>query len=984
MQQFHSLRRMLSFYILTLFIMLFLYYAMLFLTLRENTIKHSQMVFQTLKSNLADYDAITNDNINKLLLKPLFQDISYQLILTMRSGQTYVYNHTRPDEREFTTVTFPTLDSQNLKSISAYKLTNHNLKATLTLKNGQKLHIFLRHQPPNIDWLSYQYWLPLMSAVLLFITALLYVLKRRVDWELILNYTENIMADVKDAYMPPPFDEAESTLEFLRLGHALSRIGYQLHNQHRHIKRLSHRLERLVEQAPLPMLMIMRQGQISFSNQRFDQLFTPSLERDSTSTLTDFVTGSDEATQQYLQKLSLQRVMRTVLVYGINDKQAYQLHITPWFGAHGQTHGFTVLFNNVNELTSKNIELQQQNQLFHHQILELTQLKFTLNHQLRTPLNAIISTLDLIERQSLNGYQQDVFNTLTQSSYAMLMGLNDMMDMTKVAGSKQGITYETIDIFKLTQHVSTLMVGNATRQNIELLYFFMPDCPRYIHTDYKRLSQILLNLFENAVKYTFSGYIALIVEAMSDEEMQPIIKRSWISTHHNREALYKKLTTQPLSISSPSRHQHLNKKSAETDHTQTSWLRFSIQDSGIGINADEQLKISNYFNQATPQITSQFGGTGLGLAISSSFAQLLGGFIQLTSEKGVGSTFHLYLPAHKPTYKPIYQLHSSLNHVHLIAIVNQAVSATYLQRLCQYLKIRASIYITFDKAVIQQLMLASNSQTQNDAVLLLDYEYYLKDINRVETIIMDNNTILNKEVKIDECTNRDLHDFINSTPLPKILLSIKPERSIPSTMLDNFDGFLSKPLDIPRLLSELIRLTLPQNNLPSITETGKQDQNSNNMTLPTDAIASISITPDIGDYQNKADNPENKENMTEPPLILVVEDNLTNQKITCKLLSKLGYRYEVAVDGQQALDKLAGEAQDFALILMDCRMPVMDGWQATAIIRHQGNSIPIIALTANNSKEDCVACFNAGMDEFLTKPINKDKLHTVLQRFIKN
>lgn len=992
MQQFQSLRRLLSFYILTLFIMLFLYYAMLFSTLRENNVQHSQMVFQTLKYDLAGYDAITNDNINKLLLKPLFQDISYQLILTMRSGQTYVYNHTRPNERKFTTVTFPTVDSQNSKTISAYKLTNHNLMATLNFQNGQKLHIILRHQPLSIDWLSYQYWLPFMSAVLLFITALLYVLKRRANWGQLLDYTENIMADVKDAYIPPPFDEAESTLEFLRLGHALSRIGYQLHSQHRHIKRLNHRLERLVDQAPLPMLMIMRQGQISFSNQRFDQLFTPFLERDSTSTLTDFVTGSDEATQQYLQKLSLQRVTRTVLVYGINDKQAYQLHITPWFGAHGQTHGFTVLFNNVNEIISKNIELQQKNQLLNHHILELTQLKSTLNHQLRTPLNAIISTLDLIQRQKSNGYQQEVFNTLTQSSYAMLMGLNDMMDMTKVAGSKQDITYEPTDIFKLSQHVSTLMVGNAVRQNIELLYFFMPDCPRYIHTDYKRLSQILLNLFENAVKYTFSGYIALIVEAMSDEDMQPIIDSSWISTHHNREALYRKLTTQPLSISSPSRHQHANKKSAKTDHTQTSWLRFSIQDSGIGINTDEQQKISSYFTQANSQISSQFSGTGLGLAISSSFAQLLGGFIQLTSEKGVGSTFHLYLPAHKPTYKPVYQFHSSLNHIHLIAIVNQTVSATYLQRLCQHLNIRASIYNEFDKAVMEQLMLELESQTQNATILLLDYEYYLEDIKSVETVVMDNNTALDKTVNLDESINTDLHNFINSTPLPKILLSMKPERSIPSILLDNFAGFLSKPLDIARLLSELIRLTATQSSSLVTSETVRQDKaEDNNSTLQNSTITSSAITPNTANAQNqtydpknKAYNPENEEKSTELPLVLVVEDNLTNQKITCKLLSKLGYRSEVAVDGQQALDKLACEAQDFALILMDCRMPVMDGWQATTIIRQQGNILPIIALTANNSEEDRVACFAAGMDEFLTKPINKDKLHTVLQRFIKN
>ena len=138
------------------------------------------------------------------------------------------------------------------------------------------------------------------------------------------------------------------------------------------------------------------------------------------------------------------------------------------------------------------------------------------------------------------------------------------------------------------------------------------------------------------------------------------------------------------------------------------------------------------------------------------------------------------------------------------------------------------------------------------------------------------------------------------------------------------------------------------------------------------------------DNLEKSGDVENKETSTEPPLILVVEDNLTNQKITCKLLSKLGYDSEVVSDGQQALDKLTAQPQAFALILMDCRMPVMDGWQATQAIRQQGCIVPIIALTANNSKEDQEACLSAGMNEFLTKPVNKDKLKDVLQRFIKS
>ncbi|WP_351060253.1 hypothetical protein, partial [Psychrobacter sp. TB20-MNA-CIBAN-0197] len=85
----------------------------------------------------------------------------------------------------------------------------------------------------------------------------------------------------------------------------------------------------------------------------FEQVFTTAFQRDSNYSLTDFLTGSDKATQQLLQKLSTLRVTRNLLVYGLEDKQAYQLHITPWFGAHGQVHGFTVLLNNVDKLVKQ-------------------------------------------------------------------------------------------------------------------------------------------------------------------------------------------------------------------------------------------------------------------------------------------------------------------------------------------------------------------------------------------------------------------------------------------------------------------------------------------------------------------------------------------------------------------------------------------------------------------------------------------------------
>ncbi len=938
MQQFQSLKRLLFFYTLTLLIMLALYYAMMFFMLREHNQQHSKMVFDSLKYETINNAAPTNFEIEKILTKPIFKEVSYQIILMQPSGQTYVYSNTQPDEPKFTTVTFPTMSTI---SDSSYQLTDQTLTGTIKLNSNYQLYAVLRHQPLKVNWISYQYWLPLMAAILLFTMALLYMFRRRNNWENLLQYAESLTSATKETYLPPPFIGSNTTPEFLSVGHALSRIGYELHNSHRRIKTLTHRLERLVNQSPLPMLMIMRQGQISFFNQRFEQVFTTSFQRDTKYSLTDFVTGSDKATQQLLQNLSAQRVSRTLLVYGLENKQAYQLHITPWFGEHGQIHGFTVLLNSVNNFVSQVEELQQQNDQLQRQISDFARLRSVIGHELRTPLNAIIGTLDLIEPQTLSAEQNEVLITLTQSSQSMLTMLNDMLDMAKINAGKTDIVSEPTDIFKLGQQMSGLMVGNARRQAISLIYFFAPDCPRYIDTDNGRLRQILLNLLNNAVKFTSSGYVALVIEPLTHEQMSRL-------SHHvdgSNSATYSK----------PLTHNNRLLNTAVKANAQHHWVRFSVKDTGIGIAAAEQPKLFSDFSQANEQINQNFGGTGLGLAISNSFAQLLGGFIQLDSDIGNGSTFALYLPCFAPTYQPVYHFYKSLTHIQLIAIVSHEICVEFLQRMCSHLSLPVSVYTQLDNASAEQINRLLQQNPQNlTPILLVDYEYYEfnKAVSHQHTVPTESLLVNNKMI-----TNSDdiLDSLIKISAVPKILLSMKSERVIPSMVLDQFDGFLNKPLDIVLLTSELIRLTHP-------------------------AVKTQEISYSALNESDQHDVIE-KEDFSRP-LVLVVDDNITNQKITCKLLEKLGYRSVVADNGQQAIEQLEVHRQEMVLILMDCRMPVMDGLQATQAIRAKGDNIPIIALTANNTDDDRESCRSVGMDEFLAKPINKDKLHAVLKQFI--
>ena len=289
MQQFQSLRRLLIFYALTLLTMLVMYYFALFHEIKQNNEQRSIDTFYSLQYEMTEHVGITDTEISNILEKPVFKNVSYQIVCMMPFGQTFIHRYTRPNEPGFTTVTFPTITSSppNNSSHSAYTLNSRNVTGTIKLKSGHQIYIILRHRSLDINWLSYRYWLPLMTAIVLFIIGLLYMLNRRVDWEQLLLYTDSLNSQAKDAYSPPPFLYKRSTPEFLRLGHALSRVNYQLHKDYRRITTLTHRLDRLVNQAPLPMLMIMRHGQISFFNQRFEQVFTcPSQDYDDSCQLT--------------------------------------------------------------------------------------------------------------------------------------------------------------------------------------------------------------------------------------------------------------------------------------------------------------------------------------------------------------------------------------------------------------------------------------------------------------------------------------------------------------------------------------------------------------------------------------------------------------------------------------------------------------------------------------------------------------------------
>ncbi len=213
-----------------------------------------------------------------------------------------------------------------------------------------------------------------------------------------------------------------------------------------------------------------------------------------------------------------------------------------------------------------------------------------MSHEIRTPMNAILGLAYLLERQNLPKEVQDLARKIRHSGQSLLSIINDILDLSKIESGKIDIEQTGFRLNEVLDNLATIMAATAAEKSIELVIIPPPCSDCLIQGDPLRLSQILINLTSNAIKFTETGMVEVRIE--------------------------------PL----------------ETSTTQVR-LRFAVKDTGIGISAEAQSRLFEPFMQADVSTTRHFGGSGLGLAISRRLVELMGGRIQLTSQLGVGSTF---------------------------------------------------------------------------------------------------------------------------------------------------------------------------------------------------------------------------------------------------------------------------------------------------------------------------------------------------------
>ncbi|WP_139332605.1 response regulator [Aquipseudomonas alcaligenes] len=518
---------------------------------------------------------------------------------------------------------------------------------------------------------------------------------------------------------------------------------------------------------------------------------------------------------------------------------------------------------------------------------EATRLKSdflaNMSHEIRTPMNVIMGMAHLALDSGLEGRQRSYVEKIQTAAQGLLGIINDILDFSKIEAGR--MHFEQVDFF--LEDVLSGLVDQATlkaqEKGLELLFDIATSVPTGLVGDPLRLGQVLNNLLSNALKFTERGEVTLCIRPEQESDGKV-------------------------------------------------WLYFEVQDTGIGMSAEQISRLFRAFTQADSSTSRKYGGTGLGLTICQRLVQLMGGDIGVDSEPGIGSSFYFRAPF--GLQKEQRQLIIGMDDLLGMPVLVVDDNATAREILTSML---TSLRFQVDNAAsaVQAIDKLEQAHAAGKPFRLVLMDWMMPGVDGIEALrrIRSDEQIADTPlfIMVTAYSRDELRECLGELEVQDVL--VKPVT--PSTLLDSIlNAFGREALARPRRREVAQEVEWAQRQLS-------------------------------GAY------------------LLLVEDNLVNQEMTVEILGRAGIRVDVASNGAQALAMVVQRAYDG--VLMDCQMPVMDGFEATQRIRQLPGmaQLPILAMTANAMAGDRQRCLDAGMNEHIAKPLDVGQLFITLSRWIK-
>jgi PAS domain S-box-containing protein len=647
-----------------------------------------------------------------------------------------------------------------------------------------------------------------------------------------------------------------------------------------------HRL--ILDLSPEPIMVYDAQGRVRSVNRAFMQVFGwwPSELADVTA---EFVPLDKQAELREYTLLGIKegQVQDVETKRRTKDGRLLDVQISATFmkGENNRVTQIIVILRDITERKRMEEELRQARDAAESANRAKSAFLASMSHEIRTPMNAVIGLTSLLLDTPLTDEQRDYIETVRNSGDALLTIINDILDFSKIESGKMDLECLPLDLRDCVESALDLLASRAHEKSLELLAIVDDAVPSAIKGDITRLRQILINLLGNSIKFTEKGEVTLKVSVEEGKQTKG---------------------ESPASLS-------------------TCILRFSVRDTGIGLDEAGISRLFKSFSQVDASTTRKFGGTGLGLVVSKRLAEMMGGTMWVESKGlGHGSTFFFTIQVESaPPIARVLTSPEQMRGKRILVVDDNANNRLILTKQLQSWQMTSAAV----ESGFEALSLLERGEKFDLAIL---------DMQMPE---MDGVMLAEK-----------IRKLVPVKQLPMVMLTSLGRREPGWEKL--FAAFLSKPVKSSQLYNVLV-------------ETLAKDMIGRAAPARHSAAESL-YDPTVGERN--------------PLRVLLVEDNAVNQKLARRMLERFGYRADVAANGLEALEAL--DRQPYDLVFMDVQMPEMDGFEATRQIRSllcATRQPRIVAMTANAMQGDREECLTAGMDDYVSKPIGVNELRSALE-----